>query len=431
MVRRRVWIPVATVVVLGALVAANLGNRGSRGKQVKTEKVTRRSLETWVRAPGRVQPVVSVDISSNVTGRVEHLAVREGDRVRRGQLLLTLDDTRLRSEVDQYEAMLSAAGSQLTLAEARRDLAAQVLKRREDLFEGGLLSSEELESARVDLRVNQAQVAAQRDEIARLRAAVRETRRNLEETRFLAAMDGVITTLNLEEGENVLIGTMNTPGTVILTLSDLSQMEVQARVNESDVVLVARGQEVRIEVDALPDTTLDGEVTSVGESGSRLSRDEGAEFEVHVMIQEPPGWLRPGMSADVEIMVAVADSALSIPIQALVARSEKTIRRWEERSAEGAEGRDEEGSSSSDADEKAEEAAEDRKGGKLITGVFVAEDGKARFRRVQTGVRGETFAEVRSGLQETEVIISGPYRVLRRLDDGEAVKPGKQKKEQP
>ncbi|MCK4303656.1 MAG: biotin/lipoyl-binding protein, partial [Candidatus Eisenbacteria sp.] len=186
MTRKKLWILVAVVVVLGGLVTVNLASRRSHGKEVQAEKVRQRSLETWVRSPGWIQPITSVDISSNVTGRVEKLHVREGEAVRKGQLLLTLDDTRLRSAVQQYEAMLGAARSQLTLTEAQRDLAEQILTRRENLFGGGLLSSEELEAARVELRVAQAQMAAQRDEVKRLRAALEETRRNLAETRFLA-----------------------------------------------------------------------------------------------------------------------------------------------------------------------------------------------------------------------------------------------------
>ena len=402
--RRKVWIPIAVVVVLGALIAANLTKKKTNAKSVRVETVGRRTLESWVRAPGRVQPVVSVDMSSNVTGRVDHLAVREGDAVSRGDLLLMLDDTRMRSELAQREALLSAARSQLILTEAQRDLARQILARREELFAGGLLSSEELESARVDLRVKEAQVAAQQDEGVRLRAAVDESERNLAEARFLAPMDGVITALNLEEGENVLIGTMNTPGTVILTVSNLKQMEVEARVNEGDVVAVRRHQRVRIDVDARPDTTLTGRVTSVGESGTRLSRDEGAEFEVHVTIATPPPWLRPGMSADVEILVASADSALAVPIQALVARELKQVHAWERGASEDSTETDAEGSDS------------------LITGVFVSEDGQAHFRSVTTGVRGESFAEILAGLSEEETILSGPYKILRRLKDGEAIK---------
>lgn len=416
--RKRFWIPLVVVVVLGVLIVGNLSRRDKGGKEVKVESAEARSLKSWVRAPGLVQPVVSVDISSNVSGRVAQLSVREGEAVAAGTLLLTLDDTRFRSAVAQYEALLGGARSQLLLAEAQRELAEQVLARREDLHARGLLSNEELQSARVDLRVKDATVAAQTDEIDRQRAALTESERDLEETRFIAPIDGVVTALNLEQGENVLIGTMNNPGTVILTLADLSAMEVEARVNESDVVHVDSGQSVRIEVDAMPDLTLEGVVTTVGESGRRSSRDEGAEFEVHVTITSPPPWLRPGMSADVEILVATAEEVTTVPIQALVARTEKTVLSWER----GEDLKDEEEPQKSQEDEPEGESVEDAARTKLIPGVFVVEEGKARFRRIETGVRGESFVEVRDGVAEGEAIIAGPYRVLRRMHHGDPVK---------
>ncbi len=412
--RKRLWIPLIVVVVLGLLIVGNLSRRDQGGKEVKVELAETRSLKSWVRAPGLVQPVVSVDISSNVSGRVAQLSVREGDAVAAGTLLLTLDDTRFRSAVAQYEALLGAARSQLNLAEAQRELAEQVLARREDLHGRGLLSSEELESARVDVRVKNATVAAQTDEIARQEAALAESRRDLEETRFTAPIDGVVTALNLEEGENVLIGTMNNPGTVILTLADLSAMEVEARVGESDVVHVDAGQSVQIEVDAMPDLTLEGVVTTVGESGRRSSRDEGAEFEVHVTITAPPEWLRPGMSADVEILVATAEEVTTVPISSLVARTEKTVLAWER----GERQRDEEEPEESEEGESDSESTGDATRSKLIPGIFVLEEGKAAFRRIETGVRGESFVEV----AEDETIIAGPYRVLRRMHHGDPAK---------
>ena len=201
--------------------------------------------------------------------------------------------------------------------------------RREDLFLRGLLSSEELENARIEARVQAARTAAQREEVETTTAALSETRRNLEETIFYAPMDGIVTSLNLEEGENVVIGTMNAPGTVILTVSDLAaRMEIEARVSESDVVRVRPGQTVRIEVDAEPTARSAGWSARWGESGDRQTQDEGAEFDVRVAVVTPPAWLKPGMSADVAILAARADSVVAIPIQALVARDEETIAKW-------------------------------------------------------------------------------------------------------
>ncbi len=421
--RKRWWVGGAAVVLVGGLVAANLAQRDTDAKAVRIEPVGRRPIKTWVRAPGRVQPVVAVDISSNISGRVERLHVREGDAVSRGHLLLTLDDTRLRSALAQYEAMLRAAQSQLTLAEAQRELAAQVRARREDLHAQGLLSAEELDAARVDERVKTATVAAQRDEIERLRAARAEAERDLEETRFYAPIEGVVTAVNLEEGENVLIGTMNNPGTVILTISNLGSMEVETRVNENDVVLVRPRQRASVTVDAQRDSTLAGSVASVGESGRRASQDEGAEFKVLVNIEAPPDWLRPGMSADVEILVADVDSALAVPIQALVARSERTVAEWDERRARGETPERARKSRPGSAHEEREEgAANEGEAGRLVTGVFTAGDDRARFQRIELGARGEAYVEVRAGLDPGARVLTGPYKILRRLEDAERIK---------
>jgi HlyD family secretion protein len=424
MLRKRVWIPVAGALVLALVVGAGLRGRRQSGREVRTEAAARRSLESWVRAPGAVRPLVSVAISSNVTGRVERLHVREGDRVRKGDLLLTLDGTRFRSTVEQHEAMLRAARSQLTLAEAQLEQAEQMRVRREDLFQRGLLSSEELENARIEARVQTARAAAQSEEVERITAALAETRRNLEETIFHAPMDGIVTSLNLEEGENVVIGTMNAPGTVILTLSDLARMEIEARVSESDVVRVRPGQTVRIEVDAEPDSALAGLVSTVGESGDRQTRDEGAEFDVRVAVSAPPRWLKPGMSADVAILAARADSVVTIPIQALVARDEETIARWERGEIDPPPKRGRDGAGSAEAAEPEAGLAARTEGVRkpLVQGIFVIREGRAHFRRVQTGVSGESYLELISGADADEQIITGPYRVLRRLREGESVR---------
>jgi HlyD family secretion protein len=418
--RKRVWIPILIGLVALALIGANLSRHQTDAKAVETEQATRRSVEAWVRAPGVIQPQVSVDISSNVMGRVDRLYVREGGLVRRGEMLLTLDDARYRSAVAQAEAMLQAAEAQGVLQEAEQQQATQVLARRRDLFKGGLLSDEAMEQAEVDVRVRNAQVEAQKKEVEGLRAALAEARRNLEETHFAAPIDGIVTALNLEEGENVVIGTMNAPGTVILTVADRGGMEVEAQVSESDVVRVRPGQRVRVEVDAAPDSVLDGEVTEIGESGDRGGREEGADFEVHARVASPPAWLKTGMSADVEILVAQADSTLCVPIQALVARTEETVRAWAEQAARGPKAAKAKPVPRREADAATDDGEPRRQ--KLVEGVFCVRDGIARFQKVSTGVRGEAWIALEEGLEPGTEIVVGPFRILRHLKDGERVK---------
>ncbi len=417
---RRRWLLIGlATLILVVMVVANLKRSDGASREVRVESASVRRVEHWVRAPGLVQPLVSVDVSSNITGRVESLFVEEGQRVRKGQLLLVLDDTRFRSAVEQNRAMLEAARSQLKLAEAEMNLARQVLQRRRDLHKRGLLSSEDLDAAEADFRVREAQVESGHREVERLEAALKEAEKNLAETRFVSPLDGVVTSLNLEEGENVVIGTMNTPGTVILTVADLSEMEIEAYVSEADVIAVRKGQRAKVKIDAKPDSSLDAVVTSIGQSGKKASREQGAEFEVKARIERPPAWLRPGMSADVEILTARVDSALAVPIQALVAREEKKVREWElER--KGLRGTDAGGAGSSET----REAEED-----LVEGVFVIEEGRARFRRVETGVRGDVYIQVLSGLDRGDRVITGPYKTLRHLEDGDRVKEKRRKED--
>lgn len=410
---KRVLVIGGAVVVVGAVIVANLKQKSSgKGEEVRTEAVVQRRIEAWVRAPGKVQPVTKVQVSSNVMGRVAELAVREGERVKAGDLLLRLDDERYRSQVAQYRAAILSAEATLKLAEAERKEAKQNRDRAEALASQGLTSTQELESAQTRHEVAAARVAAAAEEIRRASAAQAQSEKDLRETIFIAPMDGTVTALNVEVGENVLTGTMNNPGTVILTLSDLASMEVLADVDETDVVNVAPAQLARVLVDAIPDTSFEGTVTRVGQSGRGFTgqAQEATNFEVAVLLKAPPISLRPGMNADVEIQTGIRDSALAVPLQALTARPPNIVERWKARRA---------GTKSTDADTTGRDARN------LVEGVFIDDGGKARFVPVVMGLRSETHIEVRGDLDLGAKLITGPYRTLRKLSDQDPVKPEK------
>ncbi len=227
---KRILIIGGAVVVVGAIIVANLKQKSAgKGTEVRTEAVAMRRLEAWVRAPGKVQPVSKVQVSSNVMGRVVELGVREGQQVKSGDLLLRLDDERYRSQVQQYRATILSAEASRTLAEAQAREAKQNRDRKESLSTQGLASTQELEAARTADEVAAARAASAAEDVRRARAALAEAEKNLRETVFRAPIDGIVTALNVEEGENVMTGTMNNPGTVILTLADLDTMEVRDR----------------------------------------------------------------------------------------------------------------------------------------------------------------------------------------------------------
>jgi HlyD family secretion protein len=405
------------VVLLGVVVAANFRpKKASKGVEVKVESVSTRKIESWVRAPGKVQPVSKVQVSSNIMGRVEEVAVKEGQRVARGDLLLRIDDERYRSAVQQYRALIESGQANLTLSEAELREARQNLTRTEKLSTQGLASEQDLIAVRTRADVAAARVDAAKEEISRAKAMLLQGEKDLRETVFLAPMDGVVTTLNIEPGENVITGTMNNPGTVILTLSDLSAMEVLADVDETDVVRVATGQPARVTVDALPDTVLEGEVTRVGQSGRGVTgqAQEETNFEVAILLRVPPAILRPGMNADVEILTGVNEQSLAVPLQALTARAPGVVRKWEAKRA----------------GKKLDEAETDTTGSAnrdLTEGVFLFEKGKARFVPVRLGLRGETHVEISGAVETGQQLITGPYKTIRTLSDDSNVKLEKKK----
>lgn len=420
-VNRRALLIALGVVVIGGLVAVNLKpKKAQKGAEIRTEQVGMRRIESWVRAPGKIQPVTKVQVSSNVIGRVAELAVREGQTVAKGDLLLSLDDERYRSLVQQVRAQIESGQANVALAEAEYREAKQNLDRSEAMFAQGLLSEADRLTTRTRAEVAEARVTAAREEIRRARAALAEAEKNLRETVFVAAMDGTVTQLNVEVGENVMTGTMNNPGTVILTLADLSAMEVIADVDETDVIHVAPEQSCRVLVDALPDTSVAGTVTRVGSSGRGTTgaAQEATNFEVAVLLKDPPAVLRPGMNADVEILTGSNDSTLVVPLQALTARPQSVVERWNRKRA-GA------GTDLAPADTTGPASRN------LIEGIFLFDDGTARFVPVTMLLRGETHVEIRGDVKVGDPLIVGPYKTLRKLADQDPVRKEKKKKEEP
>jgi HlyD family secretion protein len=427
--RRWFLIGGAVLVFLILVIIGNLGRKSSGGIAVKIEKASPRALATWVRAPGAVQAVTQVQLSSNIPGRVERLHVREGESIEAGEPLLDLDDTRYQSEYDQYLAQIEGARSQLRRTETDCELSGRILERKQRLKDQGLIAQEEFEDVQAEFEMNQALCEAQRQELLRLEAALEAAERNLQETHLTAPISGLVTQILVEEGENVVTGTMNNPGTVILEIADLSEMEVEAEVDETDVVYVAAGQPARIEVDALPNTVLRGRVSRVGQSGR--SSQEGADFRVRVRIDASPSELRPGMTADVEILVNHADSALSIPLQALTVRPSTVVDEWTASEADSTGDSSGGGRGAAPSDEAVERSPDEwldsgsSETDALIEGVFIVKEDKARFRPVDTGVRGETYMQILAGLKPGDEVITGPYRVLRTLDAGTRVRADK------
>ncbi len=426
-------------VLLGSLAVLLVGGfvfvsatRGKQrgGKEVRSEAIDRRKIESWVRAPGEIRPARLVEISSNVMGRVEEIRIVEGDRVKRGDLLLRLDDERYRSASAQIRARLDAAQANLAVAKATSDLSRQTLARKQRLADEHLISPEDLDQSKTQATIDSGRYDAASEDVRSLQASLAEAEKDLRETTFIAPMDGIVTALNIERGENVVTGTMNNAGTVILTLADLDTMLVESEVDETDVVRLTPGQSTKITVDALADTTLTGSVLTIGQSGRRNAgsgQSQGISFEVKVKIDRPSPALRPGMTADIEVLSGVRDSVLAVPIQALVAYPEPVVERWEARRARS------NGKPGGKAEKEEELAPADTAGKrvKMVEGFFLDKAGKARFVRAELGLRGDTHVEVAAEATTGDKVIVGPYRTLRTLRDGDMVKPEKKKSSGP
>jgi HlyD family secretion protein len=412
-------------VVVLAIVVANLSKEagGTQGVQVAEAKIG--DISSTVRAPGKIQPETLIKLSANVPGEVKRLAVKEGDRVRKGQFLLQIDDTQYQADVRQSQAGLDAARSNLRLAEAAFAQSDAVAKRKESLFTQNLVSPEELEAARTQRNSDKARIDASREEITRGEAALLAAQDRLRKTRFDSPIDGTVTQLNIERGEIVVIGTMNNPGTVILSVADLARMKVEADVDETDVASVSLDQPATVKVDALPDTTLPGHVVEIANSPkvSQLgTQEQQTNFEVDVMLDHPPPSLRPGMTADVEVKTGTKNGVLYVPIQAVVVRTaeelEKAAKRGRDRHASSGAGRAAKAAKTSAAPAESIE----KKKAEEIKGVFVLDKGVAQYRRVKTGIASDTDIEISGELKAGEKVVTGPHKVLRNLKPGAKLK---------
>lgn len=408
--KRWLWIGGAALVVLFAAVAVL---RPRPAKSVQVAEATRQKLIAVVKAPAAIEPETIVNISAELIGRVVQLAVQEGQQVKRGQLLLRIDPASYEEQTRQAEALLAGAEARLRGATATWQVAKPNYERRKALFAQKLLSPGEMELAERDFQTTQAEYEAFGQEVSRARAALRAARDQLSKTVYTAPIDGVVTELNIEQGEIVMIGTMNNPGTRILSVADLDRMLAKADVDETDVVDLKLGQPAVIEIDAIPDTSFKGRVKEIAQSATRtgLTGSTGeTDFEVKVLFDERVPQVRPGMTADVAIETAQRDSALSVPIQAVVSRSEEDLKRQAGRGKR------------SQAKTAADPAGTAKGKAREKTGVFVLVGHKVEFREVTTGIASDTDIEISGSVKPGDKVVTGPYQVLRDLKPGTQVK---------
>ncbi|MBM3285017.1 MAG: efflux RND transporter periplasmic adaptor subunit [Candidatus Aminicenantes bacterium] len=393
--KKKIILSAAILIVIGLVVVFNLRSKREKSVRVTVEKVTTHDLTSLISASGEVKPKKNVNISAHVPGRIVKIGVVEGEEVKAGDFLLKLDSAQYEANAERDRALIQSYKAQLIQSEARLKREQNNYARQQKLYDDHLVSLEQLESAKVQYDIALAEVKAIRHQVQQAEASLKSTLDSLSKTVYNSPIDGIITSLRVEEGEVAIIGTMNNPGTVLMTIADLSEMEVEVEVDETDVVGVRLGQKAEVKVDALPYQTLTGTVTKIGSSAIQkitASQRESRDFQVTITLENPPHTLRPGLSASADIITARKESVLAIPISALVLKEE-------------------------------EGQALSQKQKKETEGVYVVEDGRAKFCPVTRGIMGGLLVEITSGLQEGQEVIVGPYSALRELKDGVLIKP--------
>jgi HlyD family secretion protein len=447
--KKKVLIAAVGIIVISSTVGYSIVARNRGIVAVQVGRVVRQDLTQTVSANGEIKPKKYVNVSSNMMGRITRLPVKEGDHVRDGDLLVQLESIQSEADVHAAQASLDAAQAEVegmaasirsaeaAITSARAEIARseadvaraqQNFDRAERMTQEGLIAKEAYDRAKADYDISSAQVNAakarlaqaeaqlaqalkQRDgtvlRIAQQRASLTRARDQFSKTTIRSTLEGIITYLPVNEGEIAIVGVQNQPGTVLMTIADMSVITAEVKVDETDIINVKIGQEAKIKVDALGDRQLTGHVSEVGNSALTKSggtattnsgnSQEAKDFKVVVTLDNPPSELRPGLSATATIITATRKSVLTMPIQAL------TVREFD-----------------NDAQSDPPQGPNKKKVEK--EGVFTSSNALAIFRPVKPGITGTTDIELIEGLAENDEIITGPYQVLRTLKDNTRIK---------
>lgn len=446
---KKIAIGVGALVLVAIIVGFTVHQSSKNVATVQTGKVLREDLATVVSASGEIKPKTYVNIGANAFGKITHLYVKEGDRVKKGQLLAQLENVQSEADVNANQASLEAAQTdsiaasaalktaQADLVRAQADYDRNKLdwERAQNLYKDGLISKSDFDSrknawstADAGLAQAQARVAqakAQKDSadghVAQARATLTHYADLLKKTTYAAPFDGVITNLPVREGESVVIGIQNAQGSTLMTIADMSVITAEVMVDETDIVNVRLGQPADVTIDAIPNKTFHGKVSEIGDnaivrssgvstSQQTTANEEAKDFKVVVNLQDAPGDLRPGLSTTAKITSATRSNALAVPIQALTMRTKQQIE--QQNNPPG----------SVHAAAPAVQEAASKKKDDEVQGVFVIRNRKALFVPVTTGITGTSDIEVLDGLKQGDEVITGSYKVLRTLRPGSSVK---------
>ena len=414
--RTKMIVGVLSLVVVAGIGVGAAATRDDKGQEVKLEAVQERDLVAIVSASGWIRPHKKVDVQADIMGRIVELNVAEGNAVSRGQVLMRIDPTQYQAAVARANAAVSEALAREAQAKASVIQAKRNHDRSKALASQGenLISKQQVEDAETQLQVQQELLRAAQYGVQMARAGLAEAQDQLNKTVIRAPMNGVVTRLEVEEGETAIVGTMNNPGSLLLTVADLSTMEAVIRVDETDVPEMKLGDSASVEIDAFPKTKFVGRVTEISHSSTRnpdaVAQQGGAstqsvDYEIVIRLDNPPRTLRSDLSATAEVVTATRRKVLSIPIIALTVRERGNVKALPT------------------DDPKAKEAAEAAEKDKSADeeGVFIVRDGEAKFVQVKTGITGREHFEVVEGLTTKDTVVAGPYDAVRGLEDGKKV----------
>lgn len=423
---KKKWIIIGGVVLLIVMIAAGMsGRKKDVGISVTTEKAFIKTITQVVTATGKVQPETEVKISPEVAGEIIEMPVKEGDVVKRGDLLVKIKPDYYEAQLEQQEAALVSAKASAVLSRAQLNKAAQDYQQARDLYAKNLISDAEILSAQTNHDVAKAQLDSSLAQIRRTEGSVSQAADQLSKTTIYAPMDGTISSLTSEVGERV-VGTGTYAGTEIMRVADLDKMEVNVSVNENDIINVKIADRTIINVDAFPDRKFYGQVAEIsssaqnaGTNGQVSTTDEVANFLVKISMEDRDPRLRPGMSGTADIETKTVTDVVVVPIQSVTVRAQsgKTVDELRKEKAKAA--RERSGNDLEVVDER-EEARRNRD--QLDRVVFLVADGKVTMKKVETGIADNTHIEIQSGLEADEVVVSGSYAAIsRKLKDGSKI----------
>lgn len=458
--RKKLLIGIAGVIVLAAVVGITVARSSNNVTTVQTAKVGRQDVVSTVSASGEIKPKTFVNVGANAFGKITKLYVREGDKVKKGQMLAQIENVQPEADVAANRAALDAARTD-SMAQAAAIKTAQAnlesnqanlehakldYDRAVGLFRDKLIAKSDFDTKKAAYDAAVASVAQAKAQIAQYRAQKESSDQRiaqanatlvhskdvLNKTEYAAPFDGIITNLPVRQGETVVVGIQNAPGSTLMTLADMSVITAEVQVDETDIINVKLGQPAEVTIDAIPKKVFHGTVTQIGDnaivrstgvstSQSNVASQEAKDFKVVVTLTDPPDNLRPGLSTTAKITTATKKDALAIPIQAITIRQRGDLEK--------------KGKKDKDSVQAASPQLSATQAKEELQGVFVIRNKKAEFVPVETGVTGTTDIEITRGLKEGDEIVTGSYKVLRTLRNGATIKidnsaPKKEEEEQ-